>query len=51
VFAAVHDDAPRFVFYFALGLAGGWLVKSTKSLAPAIALHMINNGAVFLLGK
>jgi membrane protease YdiL (CAAX protease family) len=48
-FATIHDDPPRFVFYFAMGAVAGWLVKSTKSLAPAIALHMINNATVYLL--
>lgn len=42
-FALAHDDAPRFAFYFAMGLLGGWLVKSTRSLGPAIALHVLNN--------
>jgi len=48
-FALIHDDPPRFLFYFAMGLFGGWLVKSTKSLGPAIAMHAINNGFVVLL--
>jgi len=42
-FAAMHDDPPRFLYYFAMGLFGGWLVKRTGSLAPAIALHVLNN--------
>ncbi len=42
-FAAMHDDPPRFLFYFAMGLFGGWLVKRTGSLAPAVALHVLNN--------
>jgi membrane protease YdiL (CAAX protease family) len=49
VFALMHDDAPRFAFYFALGLLAGWLVKSTRSLGPAIALHVLNNGLVVAL--
>ena len=43
LFAAIHDDPPRFVYYFAMGLFGGWLVKRTGSLGPAIALHVLNN--------
>ncbi|BDU16194.1 CPBP family glutamic-type intramembrane protease [Lysobacter auxotrophicus] len=42
-FAAMHDDPPRFLYYFAMGLFGGWLVKRTGSLAPAVALHVLNN--------
>jgi membrane protease YdiL (CAAX protease family) len=43
LFAAIHGDPPRLPYYFAMGLFGGWLVKRTGSLAPAIALHMLNN--------
>ena len=43
LFAAIHGDPPRLPYYFAMGLFGGWLVKRTSSLAPAIALHMLNN--------
>ena len=49
LFALVHDDAPRFVYYLALGLFSGWLVRSTRSLGPAIALHMLINATAFLL--
>ncbi|HEY1151578.1 MAG TPA: type II CAAX endopeptidase family protein [Pseudoduganella sp.] len=42
-FAAMHDDPPRFLYYLAMGLFGGWLVKRTGSLAPTIALHVLNN--------
>lgn len=47
IFALVHDDAPRFAFYLALGLFTGWLVKRTKSVGPAIALHALNNALAF----
>ena len=43
LFACMHADPPRFVFYFAMGLFGGWLVRRTGSVAPAIALHALNN--------
>lgn len=43
LFAAIHDDPPRFLFYFALGLFAGWLVRRNRSLGPAIALHVANN--------
>lgn len=43
LFAAIHDDLPRFPFYFTLGLLTGWLVKKTRALGPAIALHAANN--------
>lgn len=42
-FACMHGDPPRFLFYFAMGLLTGTLVRKTGSLAPAIALHMLNN--------
>lgn len=48
-FAVIHDDPPRFVFYLSLGLLGGWLVKSTRALAPAIVLHALNNALAFAL--
>lgn len=49
LFAAVHNDLPRFFFYFAMGLLAGMLVRRTGSLVPAILLHAINNGVFFLL--
>ena len=49
VFASVHGDPPRFLFYFTMGLLAGGLVRKTRSLVPAIALHAINNGVAFLL--
>lgn len=48
-FAVIHDDPPRFVFYLALGLLGGWLVRRTNALGPAIALHALNNALAFAL--
>jgi uncharacterized protein len=49
LFALIHNDLPRFFFYFTMGLLAGGLVRKTRSLTPAIALHAINNGAAFLL--
>ncbi len=43
LFALVHGDPPRFLYYFAMGLIAGWLVKRTKSLGPAVVLHVLNN--------
>jgi hypothetical protein len=48
LFATIHNDTPRFFFYFAMGLLAGFLVRRTRSLMPAIALHVINNGFFFL---
>jgi uncharacterized protein len=42
-FAVAHGDPIRFVFFFAMGLACGALVKRTRSLALAVALHAFNN--------
>lgn len=47
MFAASHDDWPRFPFYLVLGLLAGWLVKRTGALSPAIALHALNNLLAF----
>jgi uncharacterized protein len=49
LFAFVHDDPPRFIFYLTMGLLGGWLVKRTKALGPAVALHALNNTLAFAL--
>jgi membrane protease YdiL (CAAX protease family) len=42
-FAVAHGDPARFLFFFAMGLACGALVKRTRSLALAVALHAFNN--------
>lgn len=49
LFAVVHYDVPRFFFYFFMGLVTGLLVRKTRSLTPAIALHAINNALAFWL--
>ena len=49
LFAVAHGDPPRFVFYLAMGLLAGWLVKRTNALGPAIALHALNNALAFSL--
>ncbi|MDR7067202.1 membrane protease YdiL (CAAX protease family) [Pseudoxanthomonas japonensis] len=49
LFALIHNDFPRFLFYFAMGLVTGLLVRRTRSVTPAIALHAINNAAFFLV--
>jgi uncharacterized protein len=49
LFATIHFDPPRFLFYLALGLTTGWLVRRHHSLWPALLLHALNNGlAVFM---
>ncbi|HUB91864.1 MAG TPA: CPBP family intramembrane glutamic endopeptidase [Dyella sp.] len=54
LFAVLHNDTPHFVFYFLLGLLGGWLARRTRGLAAPIALHAANNAvacaAIFLGG-
>jgi uncharacterized protein len=42
-FALMHNDMPHFLFYFLMGLLGGWLARKTRGLAAPIALHMVNN--------
>ena len=49
LFALIHNDLPRFLFYFAMGVVTGLLVRKTRSILPAIVLHAINNAVFFLL--
>lgn len=49
LFALLHFDMPHFVFYFALGLMGGWLVKRTRGLAAPMALHAANNAVACMV--
>lgn len=49
LFAIVHLDVVRLLPTFALGLVFGHLTVKTKSLYPAMALHVLNNAvAIFL---
>lgn len=49
LFALVHGDSPRFVFYLTLGLLSGWLARKSRSLGPGIALHGANNALATLI--
>jgi hypothetical protein len=49
LFMTIHNDWPRFPFYLAMGLLGGWLVRRTRALGPAIALHALNNALAVIL--
>ncbi len=42
-FTALHFDAPRIPFYFAVALLAGWLVRRRGTLWPAILLHVLVN--------
>lgn len=49
IFAIVHLDVVRLLPTFALGLVFGHLTVKTKSLYPAMVLHVLNNAvAIFL---
>lgn len=51
VFAAGHEWLPfRLVDAFLTGLIYVWLTHRYRSLAPAIAAHVVGNGAVFASG-
>ncbi len=54
LFALLHFDSSHFVFYLALGLMAGWLVRRTGGLAASMALHAANNAiataALLMLG-
>jgi membrane protease YdiL (CAAX protease family) len=49
LFALVHGDNPRFLFYLTLGLLSGWLAKKSRSLGPGMALHGANNALATLI--
>ena len=49
MFAAFHGDPPRLLFYLAVGLLAGWLVRRGGGLASALALHALNNALFTLL--
>ena len=49
LFATVHGAAPRFLVYFAMALAAGWMTRRYRSLLPAIALHALNNTVALLI--
>lgn len=51
VFALGHEWVPfRFVDTFLSGLIYVWLTHRYRSLAPALAAHVVGNGAVFASG-
>jgi membrane protease YdiL (CAAX protease family) len=43
LFAGMHGLPRAFPLLFALGLTFGWVVRLTRSLWPAVALHAANN--------
>ena len=45
VYAAFHFSAWMFAPTMVLGIALGWLAITRRSLVPAIALHVLYNGA------
>lgn len=55
LFAAFHFSMWMFLPSLVLGVALGWLAQTRRSLVPAIALHVLYNGAAitaaFLVGR
>lgn len=49
LFAALHIDWHLFIFYLAFGLITGFFVKHSRSLLPAIMLHIANNSLAVLV--
>lgn len=49
LFAGLHFDLMSFVPILVLGVMLGWLYEQTGSLVPSMAVHMIHNGAMFLM--
>ena len=43
LFALIHENTQLFVYYFAVGLIAGILVKRQKHIYGALAFHIINN--------
>ncbi len=43
LFAAFHERVWLMPFYFAVGVAAGWLTQSSGSLRAALLLHALNN--------
>jgi len=48
IFACIHSDPPRFLFYLVLGLTAGWMARRTRGLVAPILLHGANNGLAVL---
>ena len=49
LFALVHMDFIRLIPTFLLGLAFGYVSWKTRSIYPAMALHVLNNGLALLV--
>jgi membrane protease YdiL (CAAX protease family) len=43
LFALIHENTQLFLYYFAVGLIAGILVKKQKHIYGALAFHIINN--------
>ncbi|SMP66136.1 ABC transporter permease subunit/CPBP intramembrane protease [Anoxynatronum buryatiense] len=48
LFALVHMDFIRLIPTFLLGLAFGYVTWKTRSIYPAMALHILNNGLALM---
>ncbi|MCH5320230.1 MAG: CPBP family intramembrane metalloprotease [Eubacterium sp.] len=44
VFGLLHGNAIQFIFAFSIALVLGYITVRTDSIAPAIFIHMLNNG-------
>jgi sodium transport system permease protein len=49
LFAAIHDDAYRFVFTFSIGLVLGFLRLRSASLWPSVTAHAVLNALTFAI--
>ncbi len=50
IFGVYHGNIVQGVYAFFIGLLCGWIVIKSKSILPAILLHMTINGAALFVG-
>ncbi len=51
VFGAVHGNLAQFSHAFLVGLLLGWLYARTRSIAPCVAVHWVNNTIAFIITR
>lgn len=50
MFGLAHADIYRLVPVILIGLMNGWIVWRTRSILPAMLVHLLNNGAGVVVG-
>lgn len=49
LFGAVHGNLAQFVHAFILGCVIGWMYYRTRSIAPGVVLHWVNNTVAYVM--